>query len=462
MLSKTAWALTFNSNSLASRVMKAKYGSPLAPSQRTPASTSSIWKGLLWCRNTLLVGTCFSIGNGSSTSAWHDPWILGNPSFKPIPSIGIQAEPDTKVCDLMLFHPKRWNTPLLLNLFDQGTKIKKYLRKKGEFSSAKLFNAIHMVAAVPDSPPPNTPSGAPDTEPNGSPHTPYLSPKPPTHRGDTAPKKLKFKIIFNIPDNLAALAPDFDLQSDIEDGAVAQTSPQSPLASVYDRELKNPSDLDLCSGPLLEGKAQKDGPEEEAEGSPSQLGRAWDFTGQQSSPMDSLYLGITSSQAHDYSPTGPIYPAHYLPNFPFPLANAVFYNPLTRKRKIEFPTKELDALLTYPTAFAASDALSQNTTPVSHHCLILSPIRDLANVKRKQAVSLKSGTSYTLMLHGPQKTLPLQELEANQTCPYHTHGFLKQKRLLLCKLKPEQSCSQSPWRLTKDGERFGLGRMPYC
>ncbi|OWM73630.1 hypothetical protein CDL15_Pgr026729 [Punica granatum] len=101
--------------------MKAKYGSPLAPNQRTPASTSSIWKGLLWCRNTLQASTCFSIGNGSSTSAWHDPWIPGNPSFKPIPSIGIQVEPNTKVRDLMLFHPKRWNTPLLLNLFDQAT-----------------------------------------------------------------------------------------------------------------------------------------------------------------------------------------------------------------------------------------------------------------------------------------------------------------------------------------------------
>ncbi|PKI46740.1 hypothetical protein CRG98_032880 [Punica granatum] len=114
-----------------------------------------------------------------------DSRYLGNPSFKPIPSIGIQAEPDTKVRDLMLFHPKRWNTPMLLSLFDQGT----------------------------------------------------------------------------------------------------------------------------------------------------------------------------------------------------------------------------DALQTYSTAFAASDALSRNTIPVSHRCLILSPIRELAPVKRKQTVSLKSGTSYTLMLHGPQRTL---------------------------------------------------------
>ncbi|PKI47069.1 hypothetical protein CRG98_032545 [Punica granatum] len=195
-----------------------------------------------------------------------------------------------------------------------------------------------QVSAVPDSPPPNTPSGVTETEPNCSPHTPYLSPKPLTHRGDTAPKKPKFKIIFNIPDNLAALAPDFDVQSDTEDGAIAQTPSQSPLPSVYDGEQRNPSEL--CPRSLLEGEAQKDGPEEEAQGSPSQLGRAWDFTDQQSSPMDSLYLGITSSQAHDYSPKGPIYPAHYSPDFSSPSANAFFYNPLARKRKIEFPTIE--------------------------------------------------------------------------------------------------------------------------
>ncbi|PKI71364.1 hypothetical protein CRG98_008223 [Punica granatum] len=121
-----------------------------------------------------------------------------------------------------------------------------------------------------------------------------------------------------------------------------------------------------------------------------------------------------------------------------------------------------DALPTYPNAFAASGALSQNTAPVGLHCLTLSPFRDQTSKKRKRAVSPKSGTSYTLILHEPQKTLPLQELEANQTCPYQTHGFLKQKRPLLCKLKPEQSCSQSPWRLTKDGKRSGLGRMPCC
>ncbi|PKI46739.1 hypothetical protein CRG98_032879 [Punica granatum] len=60
----------------------------------------------------------------------------------------------------------------------------------------------------------------------------------------------------------------------------------------------------------------------------------------QNNPMDSLYLGITSSQAHDFSPTGPIYLAHYSPDFPFPLATVVFYSPLARKRKIEFPTEE--------------------------------------------------------------------------------------------------------------------------
>ncbi|PKI69023.1 hypothetical protein CRG98_010601 [Punica granatum] len=104
MLSKTAWALTSNSKSLVTRVMKAKYGNFIAPLQCSTATTSSIWKGLLWCRNTLQASTCFSIGDGASTSAWHDPWIPRNPHFKPIPSIGIHAKPDTKIHDCLKIH----------------------------------------------------------------------------------------------------------------------------------------------------------------------------------------------------------------------------------------------------------------------------------------------------------------------------------------------------------------------
>ncbi|PKI54333.1 hypothetical protein CRG98_025269 [Punica granatum] len=78
MLSKTAWILTSNTNSFASRVMKAKYGNFIAPLQSSTMSTSSIWKGLLSCKNTLQSGTCLSIGDDVSTSVWHSPWIPGN------------------------------------------------------------------------------------------------------------------------------------------------------------------------------------------------------------------------------------------------------------------------------------------------------------------------------------------------------------------------------------------------
>ncbi|OWM82864.1 hypothetical protein CDL15_Pgr029225 [Punica granatum] len=44
----------------------------------------------------------------------------------------------------------------------------------------------------------------------GSPRTPDSSPIPQTHQGGTPPKKPKYKVIFNIPDNVVALAPNFD------------------------------------------------------------------------------------------------------------------------------------------------------------------------------------------------------------------------------------------------------------
>ncbi|PKI59227.1 hypothetical protein CRG98_020390 [Punica granatum] len=119
MLSKTAWALTKGNGSLAGRAFKAKYGNFLN-SPNCP-SASPIWKGLQWCKDTIQASTCFSIGNGSSTSAWLDPWIPGTVNFKPTPRVDVFQDPALKVRDLMLFNPKRWNIPLISSLFEHDS-----------------------------------------------------------------------------------------------------------------------------------------------------------------------------------------------------------------------------------------------------------------------------------------------------------------------------------------------------
>ncbi|PKI45618.1 hypothetical protein CRG98_033934 [Punica granatum] len=73
---------------------------------------------------------------------------------------------------------------------------------------------------------PSTTYCPPPLNPIGSSRTPHCSPKPSTLSGGSAPKK-PFKLFFNIPDNLAAFAPDFDVPPELsptpkaEEGAVA-------------------------------------------------------------------------------------------------------------------------------------------------------------------------------------------------------------------------------------------------
>ncbi|XP_031405734.1 uncharacterized protein LOC116214473 [Punica granatum] len=119
MLSKTTWALTKGNDSLAGKAFKAKYGNFLNSSNRSLASP--IWKGLQWCKETIQVSTCCTVGSGSTISAWFDPWIPSMDNHKPSPRLNVLQDPALKVHHLMFFNPKRWNIPLLTTLFEQDT-----------------------------------------------------------------------------------------------------------------------------------------------------------------------------------------------------------------------------------------------------------------------------------------------------------------------------------------------------
>ncbi|PKI64159.1 hypothetical protein CRG98_015434, partial [Punica granatum] len=96
-------------------------------------------------------------------------------------------------------------------------------------------------SVVPDDSPPNSPTGdirSSTYDPNGSPCTPNVSPNPPIHQGGTTSTKPKYKVQFNIPDNLPALVPDFDFSPDLspnsdlspttEEGVVGATPSRDP------------------------------------------------------------------------------------------------------------------------------------------------------------------------------------------------------------------------------------------
>ncbi|PKI78587.1 hypothetical protein CRG98_000964 [Punica granatum] len=111
MLSKTAWALTITSNSLAGKAFKAKYGNFLNTSNRSYASL--IWKGLQWCKDTVQNSICFSVGNGTSISIWHDPWIPGLNDNKPSPRFDTSRDPNLKINQLIFTKSSKSSRGLL-------------------------------------------------------------------------------------------------------------------------------------------------------------------------------------------------------------------------------------------------------------------------------------------------------------------------------------------------------------
>lgn len=123
MLSKTAWALTTNSNSLAAKAMKAKYGNFITPNNRSYNSAFAIWKGLNFCKETMKKGVCKWIGTGNMTKVWTEPWIPGNieSNFLLVPLENSIQDMELRVSDLMILDSRRWNIDMLHSLFDQNT-----------------------------------------------------------------------------------------------------------------------------------------------------------------------------------------------------------------------------------------------------------------------------------------------------------------------------------------------------
>ena len=85
LLAKQAWRLLENPNSLCACVLKARY----FPSENfltagCPASASKTWKAIIKGREMLKRGLIRRIGNGETTEVWHDQWIDGTISMKPM------------------------------------------------------------------------------------------------------------------------------------------------------------------------------------------------------------------------------------------------------------------------------------------------------------------------------------------------------------------------------------------
>ncbi|KAK2651619.1 hypothetical protein Ddye_011475 [Dipteronia dyeriana] len=99
LLAKQAWRILIGPDSLAARVLKAKYfrdSNFLSTSVKV--GCSHIWRSLLWGRELLVKGLRWGIGDGTDIKVFTDPWIPRPFSFKPITT---ENESVSRIADLI-------------------------------------------------------------------------------------------------------------------------------------------------------------------------------------------------------------------------------------------------------------------------------------------------------------------------------------------------------------------------
>jgi len=116
LLAKQAWRILENPTSLYARVLKARY----FPHEEFltaggPASASKTWKEIIQGREMLKKGLIRRIGNGETTEVWHDHWIDGTISMKPMGAL--QPNSVQFVSDLLDPMTNQWNTELIQSIF---------------------------------------------------------------------------------------------------------------------------------------------------------------------------------------------------------------------------------------------------------------------------------------------------------------------------------------------------------
>ncbi|KAL9413382.1 hypothetical protein AB3S75_041953 [Citrus x aurantiifolia] len=115
LVAKQGWRLIQNPESLAARIMKARYfreGNFLNAS--TGSNPSYIWRSLLWGRQVILKGCRWRIGNGMSVLIYRDNWIQRPSTFQPFSTP--KMSPEAKVAEL-IDKENRWKTEVIQQIF---------------------------------------------------------------------------------------------------------------------------------------------------------------------------------------------------------------------------------------------------------------------------------------------------------------------------------------------------------
>ncbi|KAL3622530.1 hypothetical protein CASFOL_033941 [Castilleja foliolosa] len=135
MLSKLAWSIACNSDSLWVDILNAKYmrGKRFLTDNLECNNSSWLWKDITSCRDLICKGAFFKVDINSTISIWNEPWIPSLPGFIP---------------DKSFILPNACNLNLLRDLMDSGSSSWKLETLKNIFQP-DLVNEILKIQISP-------------------------------------------------------------------------------------------------------------------------------------------------------------------------------------------------------------------------------------------------------------------------------------------------------------------------
>lgn len=113
LLGRQGWRLVQHPNSLASRVLKAKYYPHHSFLELTVKSNDSfIWRSICESKKVLVAGMRWIIGTAANIKIWKDPWLLRSSYAKVLSPLRLLDEHAT--VDALIHNDQRcWNTSLI-------------------------------------------------------------------------------------------------------------------------------------------------------------------------------------------------------------------------------------------------------------------------------------------------------------------------------------------------------------
>ena len=117
MLSKQAWRLIHDTNSLFYKVYKAQYfPNSSFMMENIRSNPSFVWRSLLAARDIIFRGSKWRVGNGRTIGVYTYKWL----TYKPIPRT--EAVLDMRVCELIDEDTRQWGRGKLDAMFNQRSR----------------------------------------------------------------------------------------------------------------------------------------------------------------------------------------------------------------------------------------------------------------------------------------------------------------------------------------------------